>query len=305
MHCTAGAAVPGLGGRGRPPYTAPVAHKRDKDKDAQDAWSRWRRATPDPSFVLAALDPAEKPFSTGDKAGDRQRVDELAQELDGLQNLFYADRRHKLLVVLQGIDTSGKDGTLRAVFGRMSPIGVRAVAWRVPNEDERAHEFLWRIHRETPAAGEIICFNRSHYEDVLVPVVAGDIDQDETARRYGQINDFERMLAETGTVVLKFLLHISRAEQRQRLQDRIDDPTKRWKFQRSDLEVRRHWEAYQQAYENIIRATATPWAPWTVVPADSKTHRNLMIALAVRHALQGLALRYPDDDPSLPNLKIV
>jgi PPK2 family polyphosphate:nucleotide phosphotransferase len=287
-----------------------VAHrnKNNGGKDARpadpEAWQAWRLSASNPGFSLATLDPGARPCSLGDKAADRARVDELALELDTLQNLFYADRRYKLLIVLQGIDTSGKDGTLRAVFGRMSPIGVRTVAWRAPNDSERAHDFLWRIHWQVPAAGEIVCFNRSHYEDVLVPVVGRQIDPQETERRYAHINAFERLLAETGTVVLKFLLHISRDEQRKRLQQRIDDPEKRWKFQREDLEVRRHWAAYQHAYERAVAATATPWAPWTIVPADSKTHRNLMIAQAVRDALRGLDLRYPDADPTLRGLKV-
>jgi PPK2 family polyphosphate:nucleotide phosphotransferase len=273
-------------------------------KSDERAWLRLRLAHPDPAFSLADIDPGDKPFSAGDKAADRQRVDELALELDGLQNLLFADRRHKVLVVLQGLDASGKDGTLRAVFGRMSPLGVHTVGWRAPSETERAHDYLWRIHQQVPGAGEITVFNRSHYEDVLVPVVKGSIDAAETGRRYTQINDFERMLVETGTVVLKFMLHISNDEQRKRLQERVDDPAKRYKFRHEDLEVRKHWDAYQRAYEKMIRATATPWAPWIIVPADSKTHRNLMIALALRQSLEALDLRYPDDDPTIASLKV-
>jgi len=273
-------------------------------KAGQDPWARWRIVAPVERFSLAALDPGDKPFSSGDKAADRVRVDELTQELDALQNLFYADRRHKLLLVLQGLDTSGKDGTLRAVLGRMSPIGVRTVAWQAPSAVQLAHDFLWRIHQEVPAAGEIVCFNRSHYEDVLVPVVSGAIPAAEKERRYAHINDFERLLVETGTVVLKFMLHISRDEQRERLQARIDDPDKRWKFQRDDLDVRKQWDAYQLAYEQLLAATSTAWAPWTVVPADSKTHRNLMIALALRDTLRSLDLHYPDGDPLLGSIKV-
>ena len=290
-----------LPGRTPSHYTASMARKH---KNTKDAWAHWRIAAPDPKFSLAARDPGGKPFSLGDKASDRARVDELAQELDALQNLFYADRHYTLLVVLQGQDTSGKDGTLRAVFGRMSPIGVRTVAWQAPSSAERAHDFLWRIHREVPAAGEVVCFNRSHYEDVLVPVVSGAISGAEKERRYAHINDFERMLTETGTVVLKFMLHISKEEQRERLQARIDDPEKRWKFQRGDLDVRKQWDAYQLAYEQALAATATAWAPWTVVPADSKTHRNLMIAQAVRDAMHALDLRYPNEDPLLKDVRV-
>ena len=275
-----------------------------RNKKGRDAWARWRIEAPVERFSLAELDPGEKPFSSGDKDADRARVDELAQELDDLQNLFYADRRYRLLIVLQGLDTSGKDGTLRAVLGRMSPIGVRTVAWQAPSPVDRAHDFLWRIHHEVPAAGEIVCFNRSHYEDVLVPVVSGEIGATEKERRYAQINDFERLLAETGTVVLKFMLHISRDEQRERLQARIDDPDKRWKFRRDDLDVRKQWDAFQLAYEQALAATSTAGAPWTVVPADSKTHRNLMVALALRDALRSLDLRYPDGDPLLSTLQV-
>lgn len=259
---------------------------------------------PTDDFKLSAFDPASKPCSSGDKATDKLEVEALAEELDLLQDRFYADKRFKLLVVLQGLDTSGKDGTLRGVFSRMSPLGVRTAAWKAPNEAERAHDYLWRIHAQVPAAGEITVFNRSHYEDVLVPAVNGWIDRDQVRQRYAHINDFERLLTETGTVILKFMLHISKDEQRQRLQDRIDDPDKRWKFQRDDLTVRKQWDDYQKAYAAAIGATSTPWAPWTIVPADSKTHRNLMIALGLKDTLTKLSLRYPDADPTLAKLKI-
>lgn len=255
-------------------------------------------------FDLGAIDPAAKPYSQGDKDEDRDALDKLVVELDALQNLFYADRRFKLLVVLQGLDTSGKDGTVRAVFGHTSPLGVHTHSWKAPTEDERDHDYLWRIHRQVPAAGEVMIFNRSHYEDVLVPVVNGWIDQDETKRRYAQINDFERLLAETGTVVAKFMLHISKDEQRERLQERLDDPAKHWKFSLGDLEVRKLWTSYQAAYQNAIAATGTPWAPWTIVPADSKLHRNLMIASVVRDLLAGLKLRFPTGDRSLDGIRV-
>jgi len=257
------------------------------------------------AFNLSKIDSAAKPFSTGDKAGDKAAVDALALELDALQDLFYADRRFKLLVVLQGTDTSGKDGTLRGVFGRMSALGVHTVGWKMPSEDERSHDYLWRIHAKVPAVGEVMVFNRSHYEDVLVPVVNGWITPEQTAQRYTQINDFERLLTENGTVVLKFLLHISKDVQRARLQDRLDDPTKHWKFSAADLEVRKQWDAYQKAYSAAIGATGTAGAPWTIVPADSKTHRNLMIAKALKKAFESLKLRYPPRDPALENLRVV
>ncbi len=257
------------------------------------------------AFSLADFDPAAKPFSSGDKSADKLELDALALELDTLQDLFYADRRFKLLVVLQGTDTSGKDGTLRGVFGRMSALGVHTIGWKAPSEAERAHDYLWRIHASVPAAGEVMVFNRSHYEDVLVPTVSGWITAEQTQQRYAHINDFERMLTETGTVVLKFLLHISKEEQRARLQDRLDDPTKHWKFAVGDLEVRKQWDEYQAAYSAAVSATGTVWAPWIIVPADSKTHRNLMIAKALKKTFENLKLRYPPREPGLENIKVV
>ena len=254
---------------------------------------------------LKDFDPAAKPYSSGDKQADMAATEGLANELDGLQNLFYADKRYKLLVILQGTDTSGKDGTLRGVFSRMSPLGVQTVGWKAPNEQERAHDYLWRIHQKVPAAGETIVFNRSHYEDVLVPPVNGWISPKQTALRFAQINDFERMLTENGTVILKFMLHISYEEQRQRLQERIDDETKHWKFAIGDIEARKLWKPYQKAYEALLNATSTPWAPWTVVPSDSKTHRNLMVATLLRNALLKLKLRFPPADAALKGLVVV
>lgn len=253
---------------------------------------------------LAAFDPGAKPFSEGSKAEDQARVQALAREIDELQNRFYADGRYKLLVLLQGTDTSGKDGTVRGVFGQTSPMGVHTIGWKAPTETERAHDYLWRIHQQVPAAGHITIFNRSHYEDVLVPVVNGWLTPGQTLQRYRHINAFERLLAETGTVVLKFMLHIDFDEQRKRLQERVDDPTKHWKFSFGDLEVRKQWTDYQRTYENLLDATSTPWAPWTVVPANSKTHRNLMIATLVRDTLQALDLRFPPEDPALKGLRI-
>ena len=255
--------------------------------------------------LLKDFDPAAKPFSSGDKKADIAATEAIATELDGLQNLFYADRRFKLLVILQGTDTSGKDGTIRGVFNRMSPLGVHTIGWKAPTEDERAHDYLWRIHQKMPGNGEIMIFNRSHYEDVLVPPVNGWITAKQTEQRFAQINDFERMLTDNGTTILKFMLHISFEEQGERLQERIDDETKHWKFARGDIEVRKQWKLYQKAYEALLNATSTPCAPWTVVPANSKTHRNLMIATLLRDALLKLKLRFPPGNPALDGLKII
>lgn len=273
------------------------------------AWQDWQvppgNGGKKPKGVsLKSFKPDAKPFSLGNKAADQAAVASLAEELDALQNLFYADGRHKLLVVLQGTDTSGKDGTVRGVFARTSPLGVHTVGWKAPTEAELDHDYLCRIHQKAPGAGEMMIFNRSHYEDVLVPVVNGWITPQQTLQRYEHIKDFERLLAETGTVILKFMLHIGKDEQRERLQERVDDPQKHWKFSLGDLEVRKQWDDYQSAYEALLNATSTPWAPWTVVPADSKTHRNLMIATIVRDTLKALDLRFPPEDPKLTGLKI-
>jgi PPK2 family polyphosphate:nucleotide phosphotransferase len=238
------------------------------------------------------------------KERERQATEQLIDQLSVCQEMLFASRRHKVLLVLQGMDTSGKDGTLKALFGRVSPVGMRAVAFRAPSEEERAHDFLWRVHRHVPASGEIVIFNRSHYEDVLVPLVMGEIDGAECKRRHAHIRDFERMLGEQGTTIVKVFLHLSSDEQRERLQERIDDPDKQWKFDPHDIEQRKRWEDYQRAYECAIDATDTDQAPWYVVPADSKTHRNLIVAALLLETMQGLKLAYPAADPQLSKLKI-
>ncbi|MDM0072879.1 polyphosphate kinase 2 family protein [Variovorax sp. J2P1-59] len=255
-------------------------------------------------FQLSKVDPADSPFLQGPEAEQPEKLDALAIELDELQNLLHAEGRRKLLLVLQGLDTSGKDGTIRWVFSRTSPLGVRVTAFKAPSDEERAHDFLWRCHAVVPRAGEIMVWNRSHYEDVLVPVVEGWIDKAETQRRYANINDFERLLTETGTVVVKCMLHISKDEQRERLQARVDDPGKHWKFSMDDLSVRKKWDAYQRAYEGALTATSTSYAPWYVVPADSKRHRNLMIARLLVKTLKDMKFQMPPSDPALKGLVV-
>jgi PPK2 family polyphosphate:nucleotide phosphotransferase len=200
------------------------------------------------------------------------------------------------------MDTSGKDGTVRWVFSRTSPLGVRVTAFKAPNDEERAHDYLWRCHAAVPRIGEIMVWNRSHYEDVLVPVVEGWIDKAEAKRRYAQINDFERLLTETGTVIVKCMLHIDKDEQRERLQARIDTLGKQWKFSMDDLAVRTKWSAYQQAYETALGATSTDHAPWYVVPANSKRHRNVMIAQLLVKTMRQMKLKPPPPDPALKGM---
>jgi len=284
--------------------STPKAPKAEKDKSHILDELQVPTGKSASDFKLADVDPGAKPFSGGKKAEDKASVAALAHEIDELQNVFFGDQRFKLLIVLQGMDTSGKDGTVRGVFADTSPLGMRVVSWKGPTSIELAHDYLWRIHAQVPRNGEIVIFNRSHYEDVLVPVVNGSISEQVQRQRYAQLNDFERMLCENGTVILKFMLHISKDEQRQRLQDRLNDPLKHWKFDVNDLTARAQWDAYQSAYQQLLRETSTPWAPWTVVPADSKTHRNLMIATLVRDKLASLGLRYPKGDPALDKLVI-
>ncbi|HYD60809.1 MAG TPA: PPK2 family polyphosphate kinase [Noviherbaspirillum sp.] len=245
-----------------------------------------------------------KPLSSGNKEADKARVAEQAERIAACQDIFYAERRRKLLIILQGMDTSGKDGTVRGVFGRLDPLGVRCVAIRAPSVDERERDYLWRVHREVPAQGQLVVFNRSHYEDVLYPAVHGQIDDKECTRRYQQIRDFERMLCETGTVVLKFFLHISKEEQRQRLQARLEQADKHWKVDPNDLQERKYWDAYRAFYQSVIEKTDTDAAPWYVIPADSKTHRNLAIASIMVETLDEMKLAYPPANPEYFRIRV-
>jgi PPK2 family polyphosphate:nucleotide phosphotransferase len=255
-------------------------------------------------FSLANFDPGTKPFSTGLKESDRARLAEIGARLDGLQECLHAQRVQRVLLVLQGMDTSGKDGTVRAVFHEVDPLGLHIVPFKAPTPTELAHDFLWRVHSQAPAAGELTVFNRSHYEDVLVPVVLGQLDKAGCERRYRHIRAFEAMLADSGTTIVKCMLHISKDEQRARLQARIDDPTKHWKFDVSDLEARKQWDRYQDAYRDALAATSTPYAPWYVIPADSKTHRNVMVAELLLRVFEGLKLEYPPAKESLKGVKV-
>jgi PPK2 family polyphosphate:nucleotide phosphotransferase len=235
---------------------------------------------------------------------DEELLDKMLEEISDQQEMLYAERKRKLLIVLQGMDTSGKDGTVRSLFRKVNPMGLRAVAFRAPTEIEVAHDFLWRIHREVPKAGEIAVFNRSHYEDVLIPRVFGTINAAECKRRLAQIRDFEKTLAESGTTIVKLFLHISEDEQRERLQERVDDPKKHWKFDPEDLKHREHWKAFRKAYAEAIKATDSGHAPWYVVPADSKRYRDQVVARLVLETLHGMDLDWPPPDKRLLRLKI-
>ncbi|QET03025.1 MULTISPECIES: PPK2 family polyphosphate kinase [Cupriavidus] len=262
------------------------------------------RITSGKQFRLADHDADSKPLSRGSKNADLQRLTELSEWLDTQQDIFYAQHNRKLLVVLQGMDTSGKDGTVRGVFRSFDPLGLRVVSFKAPTAEELARDYLWRVHAQVPRLGEITVFNRSHYEDVLITRVHGWIDEDECARRYKQIRAFETLLTETGTTIVKCFLHISKDEQKARLEARLADPQKHWKFDPKDLEERQYWKDYAGAYEAAIAATSTPECPWYIVPADSKTHRNLMVAEILAEVFRKLKPEYPPPKPELAKLKV-
>jgi PPK2 family polyphosphate:nucleotide phosphotransferase len=223
-------------------------------------------------------------------AAELQKYEERMRRL---QCLLYADHRRSLLIVLQGLDASGKDGVISHVFSTMNPQGVRVASFKKPTEEEFAHDFLWRVHARTPAAGEIVLFNRSHYEDVLVVRVHGLVPKKIWSTRYARINEFETNLAESGTGILKFYLHISPDEQLARFEQRLDDPGRRWKISEADYEERKLWPAYVDAFENAFHETSTALAPWYVIPSNHKWFRNLAISSIVADALESMGLELP------------
>jgi PPK2 family polyphosphate:nucleotide phosphotransferase len=226
-------------------------------------------------------------------------LEPLLARLPALQTALYAESRRALLMVFQGRDASGKDGLTRRVFGPLNSQGCVVTTFKKPTDYELARDYLWRVHQAVPPKGTIGIFNRSHYEDVLVVRVHGLVPKEVWKRRYDQINDFERMLSENGVTILKFLLHISREEQKERLLERIDDRLKNWKFQVGDLEERKLWDDYTEAYEDVLERTSTEWAPWYVVPADRKSSRNLMVAEVVVDALERMDPQFPRVDPKV------
>ncbi len=263
------------------------------------------RIKPDTRVDLSKWDPDDDAIKGKDKSDALERLDENRARLEALQELLYAEGKHKLLVVLQAMDTAGKDSTIRYVFQGADPLGVKVASFKAPTPYELARDYLWRVHHHVPGAGEIAIFNRSHYEDVLVTRVNGWVDAAECKRRYRQINDFERMLAETGTTILKFYLHISKDEQKKRLEERRDIPEKQWKFHLGDLAVRAQWDDYRDAYEAALSATSTDYAPWHVIPANNKLARNLMVSRLLIDALEGLGMRYPEPEAGIAGTVIV
>ena len=263
------------------------------------------RVKPGSRVNLTKLDPEDTSGFKGGKGQGRERLRRLNLQLEELQETLYAEHKHKVLIVLQAMDTGGKDGAIRRVFEGVNPQGVRVASFKAPTSEELDHDYLWRVHQHTPGKGEIVIFNRSHYEDVLIVRVHGLAPEKVWRKRYDQINAVEQMLAEEGTTILKFFLHISRQEQKDRLQARLDDPTKRWKFNPDDLEERKRWNDYMDAYEEVLRRTSTDCAPWYVVPANHKWYRDLVIGAAIVEKLKGLRIRFPEPtfDPATVSIE--
>ncbi len=272
-------------------------------KDADNARQEFRAR---PSFTgrvnLAEVDPAET-NGIGKKQALKAVEGDWSTELGRLQEKLWAGQKRSLLVVLQGLDTSGKDGTIKHVMSDMNVQGVRVVSFKQPTAEERRHDFLWRIKRHLPAPGEVVVFNRSHYEDVLVARAHALAPMDTIDRRYAVINRFEAALVKGGTTVVKVMLHISPEEQRQRFLDRLSDPTKRWKFSPADLQERTRWNVYMEAYEVALTKCNADVAPWFVVPSDHKWYRNWVISRLLLETMRGMKLAYPNPHLDVRALK--
>ncbi len=240
--------------------------------------------------------PEHDPEYTGayrKKGETKKPLKKLHKQMLKLQELLYAENQHALLIILQGMDTCGKDGTIRKVMAGINVQGCDVVNFKVPSADEFSRDFLWRAHKAVPQKGKIGIFNRSHYEDVLVVRVHDLVPKSVWKQRYQQINDFEKMLVENGTVVLKFFLHISKDEQKERLESRINDPSKHWKITEADIRERAYWDDYMQAYEAVLQKCSTDWAPWYIIPANKKWYRNLVITERIVETLEGLDMKFP------------
>lgn len=253
---------------------------------------------------LPEWDPNDKGEFEGGKKEGLAEIAKLNAKLEALQELLYAEHKHKVLIVLQAMDTGGKDGVIRRVFDGVNPQGVSVASFKVPTQEELDHDYLWRVHKVTPGNGQMVIFNRSHYEDVLVVRVHNLVPERVWKKRYEQINQFERSLAENGTTILKFYLHIDMDEQKERLQARLDEPDKRWKFSLGDLKERRLWPEYMSAYEDVLSKTSTRYAPWYIVPANRKWYRDLVISSALVERLGGLKMKFPEPEGNLEGVVV-
>jgi PPK2 family polyphosphate:nucleotide phosphotransferase len=262
------------------------------------------RIAPNQTVDLSRWDPEDKSLFPIQKKEGKKLLKELNNELESLQELLYAEGKHKVLIVLQAMDAGGKDGTIRHVFEGVNPQGVKVASFKVPSKKEMAHDYLWRVHAQTPGKGEITIFNRSHYEDVLVVRVDQLVPETVWFKRYEHIRSFEKILADEGTTILKFYLHINKEEQKERFQDRLDEPDKNWKFSLGDLEKRGQWDQYIQAYQDLLEKTSTDYAPWYVIPANRKWYRNLVISTIIINTLNNLEMEFPEPEDDLSGVSI-
>ena len=266
------------------------------------AYPRYR-VEPGEPFSLADVDPNESEHYRRKKDVEEE-LEAQRKRISGLQERLYAENKQGLLIVLQAMDTGGKDGTIKHVLRGVNPQGCRVSSFKAPSAEEANHDFLWRYHKSVPARGRVGIFNRSHYEDVLIVRVKDLVPEDVWRPRYGLINGFENSLASSGITVLKFFLHISKDEQKRRLQSRLDDPEKRWKFSSADLKERAYWDDYGRAFEDAIKECSTEHAPWHVVPANKKWYRNLVVARIIADTLEAMAPRYPEAEADLEGITI-
>lgn len=262
------------------------------------------RVDSDSKVKLSKWDPQDKQFCPDGKEAGQKKLDEIKQELYDLQVRLHAEHQRKVLVVLQGMDTAGKDGTIRHVFGGLDPQGVRVETFAKPSPRELDHDYLWRVHARVPSNGQLTIFNRSHYEDVLAVRVRHLKPKSVWSRRFGHINDFERMLVDEGCAILKIYLHISFDEQKERLISRRETPRKQWKLIPQDVEDRKLWPDYIEAYEDTIAKTNTEWAPWHVVPANRKWYRNLVVAKLTCDMMRKMDPQYPKPDYDVSAIEI-
>ncbi len=260
------------------------------------------RVRPGQKVRLSKLDPSDTGKLISEDDG-KEDAEHYLKELSRQQVLLYAEHKHAVLIVLQALDAGGKDGTIRHVFSGVNPQGVDVASFKQPTPLEAAHDFLWRIHPHAPRAGQIVIFNRSHYEDVLVTRVHELVDKKTCARRYEHICDFEALLAQSGTTILKFFLHISKEEQLDRFAKRLDDPARNWKISESDYSERELWDDYVDAYEDAIRATSTDKAPWYVIPSDHKWFRNLVVSQIIADTMADLDLAFPAPSVNLVEVR--
>ncbi len=256
-------------------------------------------------FRIKDHSPEDESWWDGGKSSAKKELEKLRGKLDILQHLLWAESKHKLLIVLQAMDAGGKDGTIRTIFQGVNPQGVQVANFKEPTKIELAHDYLWRVHQKTPGNGEIVIFNRSHYEDVLIVRVNELVPKKIWEKRYKQIVDFEKLLTDEGTTILKFFLNITKDEQKERFLERIDDKRKQWKFNPGDVKTRESWDDYMKAYEDAISKTSTDFAPWYVIPSNHNWYRELVITRIIVECLDGLNMKYPKPIDNIESYKEV